>query len=198
MKTVFCKVFFSTLPELEAVQNAVAKDNDIDFLRRVLYYENSFPRLFSLTRLEDRAVRLLAACRDAQPKVGRLLPPSMVLHYPSVPAGGKPFRDGTGVCMFLSEIALVTKLDDYCTCLIASVTRSSRLASSFHWLLSVCWSQPSAVCEIDGCTREVVMSDQATALQSGKLRRSKRRRDVPKQPTAEAFAVNSRQRFREP
>ena len=69
-------MFFSTLPELEAVQNAVAKDNDIDFLRRVLYYENSFPRLFSLTRLEDRAVRLLAACRDAQPKVGRLLPPS--------------------------------------------------------------------------------------------------------------------------
>ncbi len=43
----------------------------------------------------------------------------MVLHYRSVPAADEAFRDGTGVCMFLSEVALVTKLDEYCTCLIA-------------------------------------------------------------------------------
>ncbi len=40
------------------------------------------------------------------------------------------------------------------------------------------------------------MSDQATALQSDKLRRRETRRAVPNQPTAEAFALNSRQRFR--
>ena len=51
---------------------------------------------------------------------------------------------------------------------------------------------------MDGCLREAVMSDQATALQSGKLRASKRRRNLPNQPNAEAFAMHSRQRFQKP